>query len=360
MQNQPTKRQSARVQLQNQSLFYMATTINLRFQPTSVLFDTAHPILHFGIHGSQALFMLQSFHSFPQDKQQTIRVVESVVFRHWEATLPFISYMLYWYCLWYCIISKLTLHSTKYTLAKGILFQHDIASVPNFSPICDIFLSRKSNSLSCQEPSVTLGGGKLSWFSHRRTCLFRTLVVNLTIPVKGTFFLDFRAELKRHRFFFKSAAKVPLAIFFQRVRQWCFQLLQSLSQFHLLSSIAEEVGSNFREVSLDEESCSEVDTSKHSHFSIRIGHVFGIVLGFKCWSFNNPKENNRQVMHQGSTYQDGAQTNKTIRMPTTFRCVLLPSSPCVAESRPQREGLCRWRCQKEHEYHDIWSNCKLV
>lgn len=59
----------------------MATTINLRFQPTSVLFDTAHPILHFGIHGSQALFMLQSFHSFPQDKQQTIRVVESVVFR---------------------------------------------------------------------------------------------------------------------------------------------------------------------------------------------------------------------------------------------------------------------------------------
>ena len=209
LQNQPTKRQSARVQLQNQSLFYMATTINLPFQPTSVLFDTAQcaqifwnfPILHFGIHGSQALFMLQSFHSFPQDKQQTIRVVEPVVFRHWEATLPFISYMLYWYCLWYCIISKLTLHSTKYTLAKGILFQHDIASVPNFSPICDIFLSRRSNSLSCQEPSVTLGGGKLSWFTHRRTCLFRTLVVNLTIPVKGTFFLDFRAELKRHRFF---------------------------------------------------------------------------------------------------------------------------------------------------------------
>lgn len=93
---------------------------------------------------------------------------------------------------------------------------------------------------------------------------------------------------------------------------------------------------------MDEESCSEVDTSKHSHFSIRIGHVFGIVLGFKCWSFNDPKENKRQVMqHQGATYQDGAQTNKTIRMSTTFRCVLLPSSPCVAESRPQREGLCR-------------------
>ena len=134
------------------------------------------------------------------------------------------------------------------------------------------------------------GAGKLSWFTNKRTCLYQTLVVNLTIPVKGTFFLDFGAELK-DIVLFKSAAKVPLAIFFQRVRQWCFQLLQSLSQFHLLSSIAEEVGSNFGEVSLDEESCSEVDTSKHSHFSIRIGHVFGIVLGFKCWSFNDPKEN---------------------------------------------------------------------
>ena len=41
----------------------------------------------------------------------------------------------------------------------------------------------------------------------------------------------------------------------------------------------------------------------------------------------------------GLLIKDGARTNQTIRMPNVFRCVLLPSSPCVAESRPQREGL---------------------
>ena len=196
MQNQPTKRQSARVQLQNQSLFYMATNHQSSFS-TYLSFvwhcSVCTDFLEFPHPAFWNPWKSSAFHapifptSFPQDKQQTIRVVESVVFRcgHWEATLP---HMLYWYCLWYCIISKSISHiNTKYILGQRHSFStwHSIcAKLLSDTSVRSVtfFCHGKSNSLSCQEPSVCWGG-KLSWFTNKRTCLYQTLVVNLTVPL---------------------------------------------------------------------------------------------------------------------------------------------------------------------------------